>query len=259
MQNPLDRAMPSAIRISVIIPCFNSADVIEDTLRSVFAQRFAAEEVLVYNDASSDETMTVLAACQTRWPGLKVFSDDLNRGAGYARRYLLKQATGSHVAFLDADDIWLPEKLEIQAQLIQRENVDLVVSAYRIVDRAGSFLGARKPKSNFGYRDMLMTNWIPMSTVLASRSLKGIAEMPLMRRRQDYAYWLMIFRRNPNLKLAVHPDPLMIYRRASGSLSSNMLENLRSNYQVFRQEEQFSAIASIMLLGLNMMFRVFRR
>ena len=107
--------MTSSASISVVIPCFNSATTIERALRSVEHQTTKPHEVLVVDDASSDNTVSVIEQyAQTSALNIRVIKQSVNGGPSVARNAAWNVAAGEFVAFLDADDQWHPQKLEVQ-------------------------------------------------------------------------------------------------------------------------------------------------
>jgi glycosyltransferase involved in cell wall biosynthesis len=109
-------------KISVIIPFFNTAAFLEDTLRSVWESRFVDLEVILIDDNSSDNSLRIAESWKSKWPAVKILKLGENRGAYYARNLGLLHATGEYVAFLDSDDVQHPERLAKQVlALIERK------------------------------------------------------------------------------------------------------------------------------------------
>ena len=126
--------------VSVVIPVYNRAHLLEPVLQSVFQQTRPPEEVIVVDDASTDDPETV--TCQ--FPFVKLIRNPHNRGAAGARNVGAAQASGNILAFLDSDDHWLPDKLENQLAVFQNSELDnlaLVYGAYIRHDRRGGEKG----------------------------------------------------------------------------------------------------------------------
>ena len=245
--------------ISVIIPCFNSASSIQKCVQSVLSQTYPVSEILLYNDGSTDNTEMVLRELESNNKLIKTWSGEQTCGAGYARGFLLKKASSEFVAFLDSDDLWLENKLALQMEIMTRDvNVIIVFSGYDIY-KNGILLGYRRPFPKVKFWSMHISNWIPMSTAVVRKSAIGSAVMPIMRRRQDYAYWLSILKNNPQGIVKSAPDSLVIYNRAATSLSSSKLKNLAYNYRVFRDNLHYSPYSSAFFVCLNSITRVFRK
>ena len=115
------------IIVSVITPSYNSAAYIEETIRSVQQQTFTEWEMLIVDDCSSDETCEIVRRISQSDDRIKLFIQPQNMGAGAARTLGMRKASGQYIAYLDADDIWLPEKLEKQmAYLETHPEIELV-------------------------------------------------------------------------------------------------------------------------------------
>ena len=99
--------------VSIVMPAYNVGDYIDESIRSVQAQTYTNWELLIVDDCSTDDTVDKIKAFMgdTR---IKVLQNERNSGAAISRNYALREASGKWVAFLDADDVWLPEKLEQQ-------------------------------------------------------------------------------------------------------------------------------------------------
>ena len=243
--------------VSVIIPNFNNSNSIVEAVHSVLRGTYKNVEILIYDDASTDESVVQLKALELNHPEVTVTYSDINKGAGYARNALLEKAKGDILAFLDADDIWKANKLERQVQLLLDLNLDIVTCAYDIVDQnSGNRIGHRTPIKNLTYFKMLLTNWLPMSMTIVRSNLDNAKTMPTIRSRQDYAYWLNIFRSNNNISYGVVNETLGTYNRSGASLSSSKIKNLKNNYLMFRHN--FGYIGSIFFTICNILVRVLR-
>ncbi|WP_435346664.1 glycosyltransferase family 2 protein [Haloarchaeobius sp. HRN-SO-5] len=112
--------------VSVIIPTYNRADAVQRTIDSVLDQTFEDFEVLVVDDASSDDTPAVVESYDD--PRVELVQHQVNRGGSAARNTGIEEATGEYIAFLDSDDEWRPRKLERQHRLLERRGEDWVAA-----------------------------------------------------------------------------------------------------------------------------------
>lgn len=245
--------------VSVVIPCYNAGKTIEKAINSVLTGSKRPEEILVYDDCSSDGTKGILERIASRHESVRVIDGDQNRGAGFARSRLLEEARGDFIAFLDADDWWYHNKLEKQIARVESDGADIVTCHYDLYDCCGSKLGTRKPLALINKFTMHLSNWLPTSMTIVRSSLVGARQMPLIRRRQDYAYWLNLFRENGALKCVVVEEALGGYLRQQGSLSSSPLKNAKTNYQMFRDIMGYGVLLSMLCLLMNTILRLFRK
>lgn len=222
-------------QVSVIVPAYNNAATIEKALSSALSQGELVKEVLVYDDCSNDSTPELLAAFARANPRVKVIVGKHNRGAGVARRTLLHSASGRFIAFLDADDYWVAGKLKTQIEEMSRTGADVCTTDLRINDTSRRTVTNLRPKTVAGIRSFWWQNPIPMSTAVVRTSVVGWRDMPTLRARQDYAYWIKIFSANPEAKHVNVPEQLTMYRRTPDGLSGQAFRNLRNNYKMFRE------------------------
>ncbi len=245
--------------VSVLIPCYNSENTVARAIDSVLQGSLTPKEILIYDDGSTDGSIAVLHDLAAKHDVLRVIEGHGNKGAGHARTTLLQNATGAFVAFLDSDDWWYETKLEKQMQRVAEDNADIVTCHYHIYDEEGDLVGTRAPIRRINRLNMHLSNWLPTSMTVVRSSLIGALEMPLIRRRQDYAYWLTLFKLNEGLKCVVVDEPLGGYLRRKGSLSSGKMENLKTNYRMFRQEIGYNPFVAATLVVMNVAVRLFRR
>lgn len=178
------------IKVSVVIPAYNASGTIVECLRSVVGQSYSDWEVIVVNDGSGDDSGALVEAFMTDYPGLVRLINQENRGVSAARNCGIREARGEYIAFLDADDVWEPEKLDTQMKLMEDfPSVALSGTAYNRFSRGGS--GKLMPVSPFG---MLAKSYFNTSAVIAKK--EAILEAGLfpesMRYSEDIYLWTKI-------------------------------------------------------------------
>lgn len=246
------------IRVSVIIPCHNAERTILKAINSVLAGSVLPYEILVYDDFSEDRTVKVIEENFADNELVSLCRGTKNRGAGFARQELLLKAKGNFIAFLDADDWWYPTKLEQQISKVLSENCDIVTCGYDIFSEYGNNLGRRLPLSAINVWTMHLSNWLATSMTIFRKDLCYATEMPQIRKRQDYGFWLKIFKNNRKLTCSVIKEPLGGYLRRSNSLSSDKFDNIRHNYNMFREVLKYNRFFSGFLVFLNIIVRLLR-
>ena len=244
--------------VSVLIPCFNGEETIRRSILSAAHGTVSPDEIIVYDDGSTDNSLGIALELKRSVPILSVIAGIDNKGAGYARNVLLKAASGDYFAFLDADDWWYPRKLQTQLEEIEKHNLDIVTCHYPIYNEDLRVIGTRKSVSKINWLSMHFTNWLATSMTIVRADLVGAKEMPDIRRRQDYAYWLRIFASNRGLRCGVIQDPLGGYLKRSSSLSSKKLKNLTANYHMFRSVMNYGVVLSATCVFLNSLIRFIR-
>lgn len=199
--------------VSVIIPTYNYGSFIGEAIESVLAQTFPVSEIIVVDDGSSDNTEEVVGKFGNKVKYIK----QKNGGVGLARNTGVKHSTGEFIAFLDADDIWLPHKLERQIQLVQNdEEIGLVTTGLREFDASGKTVGEYQNGQNgWCAENILLSEPVvgPPSTFLLKRGVfekvNGFDETKDMHPAED---WEFCYRVAREFKLAYLPELLVEYR-----------------------------------------------
>lgn len=221
---------------SVIIPVYNAESTIKTTLKSLQNQGLGRWEALIINDASSDCSAALVSELAAQDPRLRLLQipDQANPlGAAAARNIGIENARGRYIAFLDADDIWLPQKLACQHEAFLG-GADIVFSSYRRVDAAGRSRGVIPACPRVTWQDALAGNPIGCLTGAYRRSAFLNARMPLDVWPEDYGFWLDLLR-NGAVAIGL-PEVLAEYRVAAGSVSSNKLASAYGVWQLLGRE-----------------------
>ena len=124
--------------VSVITPVYNAEKVIEKTIKSVFNQTYKKIEMVLVDDCSKDKSAVIIERCKEIYPGIVYFLQPQNMGAGAARNKALELAQGQYVAFLDADDLWLPEKTQKQLNTMAEKKSPFSYAAIEMMDEDGN-------------------------------------------------------------------------------------------------------------------------
>jgi glycosyltransferase involved in cell wall biosynthesis len=241
--------------VSIITPSYNSENFISETISSVISQTYENWEMLITDDSSTDNTIKIIQNFCEKDARIKLIALHENGGPAYARNVAIKASKGRYVAFLDADDLWHPEKLRKQVDFMAAHEYEFSFTSYSVMDVYGDSLNlTRKAWKSLCYNDLLRSNRIGCLTVMYDTKRIGKIYMPLIRKRQDYAMWLKI------LKLVDFgygiDETLGSYRMVPNSVSSHKFGLLKYNYNVFRVHENLSVLKSLYYLGLNIVIKL---
>lgn len=229
--------------VSVITPVYNAEKVIEKTLESVFAQTYESIEIVLVDDQSKDNSAAIIKKIQETHPEIVYYLQPKNMGAGHARNKALELARGQYVAFLDADDLWKPSKIEKQISQLKEKNGSFSFTAIEMIDGDDKLIkGKRKVKEEIDYKFLLSNTMIPTSGVLVDRCVKGDFRMHLRRGGQDYATWLKLLR--DGSKAYGIDEALVGYRIDGESLSSNKLKSIKQIWEIQTQDEGIGKVAA---------------
>jgi hypothetical protein len=206
-------------KVSVIIPTYNRADFIEEAVESALCQTYKDFEIIIVDDGSTDNTKDVLQKFHNKIR--YVYKN--NGGVASARNSGIKHAHGEYIAFLDSDDLWLPERLKIGVQALDFDkNIGLFFSdCHRVFNGkrvSKTYFDAYKPYSGFVFKQLYMQDFIPTSTVLVRKDclrLLGMFDGNLPS-CEDYDLWLRI---STCFKINYTKMPLAIYKTHSKSIS----------------------------------------
>ena len=242
--------------ISVIIPTYNSEATINRALLSVFEQTFEDFEVIIIDDASIDKTLEAVGEF-SRDGRLIILCHEENSGAAAARNSGLGVAKGRFVAFLDADDYWMPDKLRIQSEFMKRRCVHFTWTRSYVKQINGNLVSGRVIDNPVNFSRLLLENVVTTSSVMIDLSAGFEPRFPNLRHRQDYGLWLTLLRDHCQSAIQL-PDCLLVYDNSIRGLSSNKLLMLYKNYKMFRKAMQYSRLKSGTFVAVNAIFRVFR-
>jgi teichuronic acid biosynthesis glycosyltransferase TuaG len=223
--------------VSIITPCFNSGNYISQAIQSVINQTHSNWELLLVDDCSSDETFAILSKFASQDTRIKAFKLDKNAGAGVARDYAIQQASGNFIAFLDADDLWKPEKLEKQLRFMQTQNIPFTFSFYETIDEAGNLRNESiTTPLKITYNQLYYCNWIGNLTGIYSVDFFGKIPISSIKKRQDWMLWLQIVK---EIKTAIPvPESLAYYRVREDSISASKWKLIKYNFKVYKDFHQ---------------------
>lgn len=228
--------------VSIITPAYRVEKIVQDTIDSVKSQTYRNWEMLVADDCSPDGTASVISAAAATDPRVRLIRCKVNGGPAAARNAALTEARGRWIAFLDSDDLWLPEKLEetIRHSLVNRSA--LTYTGFRRISYDGNETGCyiSVPKS-LTYQQLLGNTAIATSTVLVDRSLVGDISMKKVY-YDDFVCWLEILRKGFQAH-GLNKD-LMRYRVVANSVSRNKRRSAAEVWKTYRQVENLGLFQS---------------
>lgn len=233
--------------VSIIIPTYNTEKFIGATLQSVQNQTYQNWEMILVDDASTDDTVKIIQDFAANDHRIKLSVLPKNSGNGYARNVALEKATGKYIAYLDADDLWFPTKLEKQIQFLKTNNLPFTFSFYDCIDEDGNSLHRRvQAPLNLTYKQLFFCNYVGNLTAIYDADYFGKVVITATQKRQDWRLWLTILKQIKETKPV--PEPLAFYRIRKDSISSSKVKLIKHNFQVYRDFHGYNLIFSIVLM-----------
>lgn len=225
--------------VSIITPVYNAEQFLSETIKSIKCQTYSNWELLLVDDCSKDNSAKIIKQFAKSDDRIKYIKLEKNSGASVSRNTGISNAKGRFVAFIDSDDLWEPQKLEVQIKYMIKEKVGFTFTSYRYMKENGDKTNkVAKAPSKINYDGLLKNTIIGCSTVAVDRNIIGDFKMPLVRRGQDTATWLKILR-NEKYAYGIEQD-LVNYRLVGDSLSSNKVKALRRTWNTYRNVEKLN-------------------
>lgn len=232
--------------VSIIVPVYNVKNCIIETIACVRAQTYQQWELLLVEDGSTDGTQDIIAEYLERMQDerIRLFLLPENIGAARARNYGLEKAQGRYIAYLDSDDIWMPEKLEHELAFMEEKRAAFAFTGYEFADEAGCGTGkvVHVPKT-LSYKEALSNTTIFTTTVMfdTDKIAKEDLNMPVMK-SEDTALWWKVLK--SGYTAYGLDENLVKYRRAGKTLSSNKFEAIRRIWNLYRKVAEMNAFQS---------------
>lgn len=222
--------------VSVITPAYNAARFIRETIESVRNQTYDHWEMIIVDDCSTDDTVAIVQSYVEKDKRIKLVQLEQNSGSGVARNRAMDEADGRFIAFLDSDDVWLPEKLTRQISFMLDNAIAFSFTKYVRMHEDGTVTNAvTKAPATVHYNELMKHCVIGCLTVVLDRDKIGEQRMLEIRTRQDYAFWLTLTKQGFNAYGL--PEVLAKYRLVEHSISSNKVKAARQNWRLYYEIE----------------------
>ena len=232
--------------VSVIMPAYNCEAYIEKAIRSVMGQSFRDWELIVIDDGSKDSTRDIIGGLASEDDRIIFLPNEKNIGVANTRNRGIEVSRGSYIAFLDSDDIWCPDKLELQLARLRESGADLCYCSYSIIDSED-----RKAKSDYlvpqslDFKGLLRENYIGCSTVLLSKEMLGAQRFLVDYYHEDYVLWLELLQNGASAVGCT--EPLVKWRLIQNSRSFDKRRSAAHRWYIYRNHLHFSRCKSCLL------------
>lgn len=243
--------------VSIIMPSYNTASYISDSINSVINQTYKNWELIIVDDCSNDNTDEIVNKV-LKDKRIKYFKNRKNSGAAISRNRALREAKGKWISFLDSDDLWIPEKLEKQISFMKENNYFFSYSYYQEITEEGKKLGIEiQGPRKITKIDMYNYCWPGCLTVMYDVQKIGLIQIKDIKKNNDYAMWLEAIKK---ADCYLYPYSLAFYRKRTGSISrQNYIKLIKWHYKLFREVDNQSIVDSIVLTVKNLIFGVIKK
>ena len=242
--------------VSVIMPSWNTGKYIMESVNSVLQQTYRKLELIIVDDASTDNTLEVLKAVDD--DRVKILVNEKNSGAAISRNRAMREARGEWVAFLDSDDLWQPTKLEKQLEFMEAHGYLFSYHDYEKIDEDSKALGVyvsgpevvtRRKMYNYGYPGCL--------TFMYNAEKLGLIQIADIKKNNDYAILLQLCKKAECYRM---PENLAKYRIRTKSISHDKFtKKLKSHYDLFHLCDGQPAIVALWYACWNMFYGVLKK
>lgn len=243
--------------VSIIMPSYNTAPYIRETIQSVLDQTYQNWELIIIDDCSTDNTDEVVASIKDE--RIRYYHNEKNSGAAVSRNRALREAKGRWIAFLDSDDLWMPEKLEKQISFMEKNGYSFSYTNYEEIDVDGNSSGVKVtgPKK-VAKTGMFNYCWIGCLTVMYDRNVVGMIQIEDIKKNNDYAMWLKACKKTDCYLL---DEYLGKYRKGrAGSVSTHSIKTMIGwHYKLFRDAEKQGPVRSLINTGRNLVFGFYKK
>ena len=242
--------------VSIITPTYNCGRFIAETIESVLAQTYRNWEMIIVDDCSTDDTSEVVGRYSDS--RIRYHCLDRNSGASVARNTALKMARGRWIAFLDSDDLWLPDKLERQIKFMEENNYSFSYHRYGEIDEDGNPLGIEVGGiSKVGKFAMFSCCWPGCLSVMYDREKVGEVQIVPIAKNNDTARWLKVVRKAPCYLLK---ENLARYRRRANSITPKPIwKRIWAHYPLFRIAENMNPVAATFWTLMNVAGNTYKK
>ena len=244
--------------VSIIMPSYNTAEYIAESIQSVLSQSYIDWELIVVDDCSTDNTDEVVKPYLSD-ERIIYLKNEMNSGAAVSRNRALREAKGKWIAFLDYDDLWTPDKLSKQINFMEEHGYSFTYTNYAEIDtdskKNGVTVTGPKRITKCG---MFNYCWPGCLTVMYYANAVGLIQIADIKKNNDYAMWLKVCKKADCYLL---DEELALYRRGrTGSISTHSIRKLIGwHYKLHKEAEGQNSLIALFNTGRNLIFGFYKK
>jgi teichuronic acid biosynthesis glycosyltransferase TuaG len=225
------------------MPYYDKKDYFIESINSVLNQTHTNLEIIIIYDDENKNDLEHIKNCIKNDTRVKIICNDNNKGVAYSRNKAISIAQGKYIAFLDCDDYWKINKIEIQLKLMTTHGYDFSHTTYHVINQNGKVVGTIKARKILEYEKLLQSCDVGLSSVILKRELLNDIKFPELKTKEDFVLWLSLAKKS--VILFGIDEPLMFWRQTPNSLSSSILQKLKDAFKVYYLYEKKNIFYSI--------------
>ena len=223
MKNKIDK-------VSIILPYFRKKKFLNKSLNSALTQTYPNKEIIIIFDDHNENELNFVKKIISKYENIKLINNKKNLGVSRSRNIGIASSTGKYIAFLDCDDFWIKNKLQLQIKFMKNKSINFSHTDYQIIDRNDNILGKMKIQKKLFYKDLLKSCDIGLSTVIIKKKILPKNPFPSLKTKEDYVLWLKLAKNNEIIGLN---KVLTKWRKLDDSLSSDIAQKIKDAFKVY--------------------------
>ena len=245
------RKVKNDLKVSIILPNYNSSKTIVATINSILQQTYKNWELIIVDDYSDQKTKNILSRYK-KIKKIKILYLKKNKGAGQCRNLAIKKTNSYYLAFIDSDDLWKKNKLKKQINFMQRNNFDFTYTYYETFNKNKKIIKTIKIPTKFNFQSFVRNTSIATSSMVVKRTLSNKTKFSNTKICEDYYFKCQLLKKTQFAYCC--PHYLVQYQIRENSLQSNRFRNLYWMWKINKELNQFNIIRnliSIFFISIN--------
>lgn len=239
-------------KVSVILTYYKKRNFFKESFISVKNQSYKNIEIIVIFDDNNYEEFKFVQSIINNNKKTILINNKKNKGVSYSRNLGINKSSGNYIAFIDADDVWLKNKLSKQITFMKKNSLDFSYTSYTVINEIGKKNYHISAQKNISYQDLLKVCNIGLSTVIIRKKIFSLFKFEKITTKEDYLLWLTLAKNN--IKLSGFNLALTKWRDVKNSLSSNKFQLIIDAfkiYYVFLKKNFLISIYMTIILSIN--------
>ena len=232
--------------ISVIMPYYKKKDFFLESIQSVLSQTYQNFEIIIIYDDPNIIDLKFILEIKKLDKRIKVIKNNKNLGVGISRNIGISYSDGFYLAFLDCDDIWYKDKLEVQINFMKNNKISFSYTSYDVINSKNIIINKKEVAEKITFNDLLRNCDIGLSTVIMNKNLiSDSCKFPKLKTKEDFVLWLTLAK-----KMDLHGINLSLsqWRKLNNSLSSYKFQKIKDGFNVYKKYMKFSYLKSCLYL-----------